>query len=73
MEESNFVIDTVASEGSRQVGSFNSSFPVFSSSKFALGVDDKNEDSDESDAEDDEDYFGKIFSNIDASECSNFS
>lgn len=63
MEESNFVIDTVASEGSRQTESFNSSFPVFSSSKFTLGVDDEAENSDESDTEDDEDYFGKIYFN----------
>lgn len=68
MEDLDFIIDTTATGNSELLQTFNSPFPTFSSSNFALGVDGESEDSeksedevesDENEGEDDE-YFGEI-------------
>lgn len=63
--ELGFVIDTKASEDSTVLESFISPFPIFTSSKFTLGANEEDEESENSESEiendaDDGEYFGKF-------------
>lgn len=57
MEEFDFIVDTTATEDSEVLKTFNSPFPIFSSSKFTLKAEREAGESDED--EDSDEYFGK--------------
>jgi hypothetical protein len=63
MEELDFIVDTTAAGDSELLKDFNSPFPIFSTSSYALGVDESEEKSENSDSEeenDEDDYFGEV-------------